>query len=102
MSQNNNLGVPVDINPEIAQNMREEQEQRIHPEQYVMQTLDDAALVLTVCTMSLEQMTSMLPTQIRDVEYRVQHLKEMLEAIDNKVAQWYTSSMIVDSTLEGN
>ena len=91
------------IDDNIKQNMQEEQEQAIHPEQYVMQTLDDAALVLTVCRMSLDKMDKPLMSQTHEIQSRLRTVRGLLDAIDESVAQWYTDKkIVVDSSIEGN
>ena len=91
------------IDDNIKQNMQEEQEQAIHPEQYVLQTLDDAALVLTVCRMSLDKMNTPLMSQVHEFQSRLRTVRGLLDAVDETVAQWYTDKkIVVDSSIEGN
>ena len=86
------------LSEDIKTNMQEEQIMHMEPERYVMQTLDDAALVLTVCRLSLQK-ARLLPSQRSEVYMRLTKVRDLLDAVDSDVAQ---SSTIVDSSMEGN
>lgn len=90
---------------EIPQELKEafnvQAEYETNPEKYVLQTLDDAALVLTVCRMSIIEIENPLPSFYNEVITRLMKVSQLMQAVDEDVAQWNTP-IIIDSSLEGN
>lgn len=73
---------------------------QIHPEQYILQTLDDAALVLTVCNMAMEKVSNPLPSELEEMKTRIVKVWQMLSDIDKEVNKHYNMPVVTIQPLE--